>query len=110
MIPFSTTTLTITRPDETADPYDSPTVATLETGRAAAIVNPSATDLRVGGNQETVQMVALVDPDCTVRLGDYATDDQTGDQWRVIWTQQRVGVGLDHVKVGLTRTTGSARG
>ena len=105
-----TTTVSVTRRAGTADPYEADTPSAVTSSMPAHISSPSETDLSVGGAQETVDAVLLTSPTPVLRRADIVTDLVTGDVWTAVWQQQRHGLGLDHQRVGLSRTKGAANG
>lgn len=111
MLTLPTTTVTITRPDGTGDPYVEPaTPSTIATAAPAHISAPSGTDARVGGDQETVDAVLLIDITPALTRLDIVADDLTGETYNVTWTRRRTGLGLDHQKAGLVAVKGGASG
>jgi len=105
-----TTALTVTRPDGSGDPYEAATTTTVTTGLSAHVSAPSGADLHVGGAQQTITAVALCEPAPALQRGDLVTDPATGSTFAVAWVLQRVGLGLDHQKAGLSATAGAANG
>lgn len=111
MLPLTTTTVTVTRPDGSGDPYVDPgAAATVGTALPAHISSPSGSDRRVGGDQELVDAVLLLDPSPALTRLDLVHDDGTGEDYNVTWTRQRQGLGLDHQVAGLVAVKGGAGG
>jgi hypothetical protein len=105
---LTTTTVTVTRPTA-GDPYETSAGSTTPaTGIAAHIGSASGSEIDRGGQLEQVDAVLLADPALDVRHTDLVTDDVTGEQYRVAWVDERQGLGLSHVKAGLTRYAGAA--
>lgn len=108
---IATTTVTVTRPDGAGDPYTDPgTPATVGSALPAHVSAPSGSDRRVGGDQEVVDAVLLIDPAPALSRLDLVHDDGTGEDYAVTWTRQRQGLGLDHQVVGLVAVKGGASG
>lgn len=109
MLPLATTTVTVVEQATSGDPYETATSTTVATGVRAVIGSPTGVDARVGGDQEVVEAAGELD-------GTYATrtcrlvDEHTGDVWQVVWVRNRVGLGLDHQRVGLVAVQGGASG
>ncbi len=100
---LTTTTVTISDGD-TPEPYEGTTWTTRHTGAPAHISSPSGRE-RVGSDGgERIDAVLLTEVE--VWRGDRVTDASTGDVYRVAWVLERTGLGLDHTKAGLVRTTG----
>jgi hypothetical protein len=108
---LSTTTVGIRRPTQDDDPYETPaTPTTIATGVPAHISAPSGADARVGGKEELVDAVLLVDTTTPLQRIDLIDDELTGETYSVTWTRQRTGLGLDHQKAGLVAVKGGASG
>lgn len=107
MIPLATTTITIARPDPTADGYAATnTVMTLAAGVRAAITGPSGTTILTGGTRTEYTWVLNADP-CDIQVADTVTDDTTGTAYTVDWVAARTGLGLDHVNGRLRAVQGA---
>lgn len=107
MMPFATTTVTIDRPDDATDRYETATLTTIATVRGN-VTRPTGSDRHIGGQQEIVDAVLFVDQGTDIAYGDQVTD---GDSiYTVVWATARAGFGLDHIKAGLRRVTGAANG
>lgn len=110
MIPLATTTVTISQPDGTGDPYEEATTDPLVSGWRAHIGSPSGFEQQSGGSQERVDAVLQCDPvegvdhTCTV------TDEATDETWTVTWVRLRRGLGLDHMRAGLIAVSGGSNG
>ena len=105
MNPLPTTTITLRRPaGADDDPTEAPTVSTVATGHPATIGSPSGSEVVNSGERELVDAVLVV-ADLAVGRLDLVDDDETGDTWQVVWSRQRRGLGLDHVRAGLRRVT-----
>ncbi len=108
MIPLSTTTITVYRPDTGADDYstdDGPQVVGSEI--RAHLSTPRGNDQIVGGEKQTVDLRLDCDP-FDFKHYDVVKDDTTNKTYRLVWFEQRYGFGLDHVEGGLQLTTGTA--
>lgn len=106
---LSTTTVTIVEPDGSGDPYVDPgPAATIGAGVPAHISDPSGSDRRVGGDQEIVDAVLLIDVTPVLSRTMLVTDDVTGERYAVRWCRRRTGLGLDHQKAGLVAVKGGA--
>lgn len=104
----ATTTVTITRPLGTGDPYETPSSSDVTSGVPAHISAPTGNDARVGGDRETVTAVAYLPAATIIDRTSIVTDAATGDTYGVVWTRPRRGLGLDHVVAGLVATKGAA--
>lgn len=105
MIPLSTTTVTV-EDGATPEPYETTTFTARAAGVAAHVSSPSGQERAGSDGLERIDAVLLADT--TVERGDRVTDDLTGAVYRVVWTADRVGLGLDHTKAGLVAVTGTA--
>lgn len=111
MLTVPTTTVTITRANGDGDPYEEPaTPATIAVALPAHISGPSGADLRVGGAQEIIDAVLLIDVAPALERADLVADDLTGASYRTTWSVRRTGLGLDHQKAGLVAVKGGANG
>lgn len=109
-IPLATTTITIQRPsvDPDRDPYEEdPAPDTVAEGVRAHISSPSGREQIVGGEQEIVTFRLSCDP-IDLQHVDTVVDDSTGEEYEVVWTLSRTGLGMPHVQAGLRKTTGVA--
>lgn len=108
MIPVATTTVTVEAMAE-AEPGEGRTASTRATGVRAVIGSPSGRDIMAaGGGREAIDAVLDADPIDGMAHTDRVTDDTTGAVWEAVWVEQRQGLGLDHTRAGLRRTTGVA--
>ena len=108
---ISTTTVTLTRPAGDGDPYVDPGVATpIATGVPAHISAPTGNDSVVGGDQERVDAILLIDPTPALDRTMLVADDVTGEQYAISWTRERTGLGLGHQKAGLRAVKGGSNG
>lgn len=106
MIPLATTTVTI-EDAATPEPYEATTWSTRASGVPAHVSSPSGSERTGDAGGERIDAVLLCDS--TVARGDRVTDAGTGDVFRVAWVQARTGLGLDHTRAGLVRSTGEVR-
>lgn len=104
---LTTTTVTIEERSVT-EPYEAPLWTASTTGVPAHIGDPSGAERIVGGSQENIDAVLLAEAGTPIFYTSRIVDDVTGDRFEVVWVQDRQGLGLDHVKAGLRRTTGLA--
>lgn len=103
MIPLSTTTVTVTSPG-TGEPYETPSGgATVVSGVAAHLSNPSGLERLAGGSQQIIDKRLLSEPIATLDSTMTVVDDDTGISYGVVWVDQRKGLGLDHTVAGLIR-------
>lgn len=127
MIALATTTIRVERqanlvsaPPTDVDPYgedysDSPggdpTPAqpwnVIVSDVRATISNPSGNEEYAGGSQENVSFVLNCDP-CDLKHYDRVIDERTGAVYDVVYSVYRVGLGLDHVRAGLSASQGAA--
>lgn len=108
-IPLALTTVTVVERSSDGDPYEDPTESVLATGVRAVIGSPTGVDLRVGGDKAVIDAAAQLDP-CEISRTCRLYDEQTEQVWDVAWVQARFGLGLDHVRVGLTIVEGGSSG
>lgn len=106
---LATTTVTIEERSAT-EPYEAPLWTASTSGVAAHIGQPSGAERIVGGSQENIDAVLLCEAATPVYYTSRILDEVTGERFEVVWVQDRQGLGLDHVKAGLRRTTGLASG
>lgn len=104
---LTTTTITIERGDETGDPFEASTLATLARG-VPAHISPAAVRLaQVSENAlQPVNAHLIVDPSPALKQNDVVTDDRTTIVYRVAWVRPRTGLGLDHQMCGLLSAKG----
>lgn len=110
VIPLSTTTVTVSRPVQGVDSYETAVLTQVASGVAGHISAPSGADLHVGGDQENVSAVLLAECCADVRHPDLVTDDLTGETYEVVWVRKRIGLGLNHLKIGLRASKGLVSG
>lgn len=104
MIPASTTTFTVRTLTE-SEPGEGRTI-TATAQVAGTLSSPSGGEVwQAGGGSETVDAVIICDP-ATIAHTDQLVDDTTGDVWEVSWVRKRIGLGLDHMRLGVNRVTG----
>lgn len=84
------------------------TPTTVVAGLRVAITAPAGSDDVVGGHKEIVDAVMLAPAAPVVEHTDFVTDDDTAEQYRVVWIRRRRGLGLDHQVVGLRAVKGGA--
>lgn len=106
---IATTTVTFTRWDLTGDSSTAPDTPSTEFTVDAHVSAPSGHEQYTGGSQEVTSAVCLCEV-ADVAQGDLAVDHKTGRAYRVSWTNHRVGLGLDHMQIGLTSVVGVSRG
>lgn len=100
---MATTTVTITRPGALdGDPTEETTPTEVAAAVRAVIGSPSGSEVE---GQERVDAVLTADP-CDIASYDLVTDDRSGGTWQVVWTRDRVGLGLAHVTAGLRKVGG----
>lgn len=111
MLTVPTTTVTLSRANGTGDPYVDPgTASVIGSSLPAHISAPSGSDARVGGDQEQVDAILLMDVTPALDRTMSVADDLTGECYQVTWTRRRTGLGLDHQKAGLVAVKGGASG
>ncbi|GAA1712389.1 hypothetical protein GCM10009765_71860 [Fodinicola feengrottensis] len=127
MLPLSTSTYTVQRPQVLAsmsaglDPYGegydldtSPPhaqaaalYATVSTGVRGHLGSPGGSERDVGGSQENVTfLLALQTTDVT--HDDQVLDEADGSRYLVSWVVQRRGLGMAHVQAGVRSVKGLA--
>jgi hypothetical protein len=110
-IPFATTTIAILRLSEEAmdgESYQTEVRSVFATGiRASISMSPQnrGEETTQGGERAKVKARLSCDP-CDLRHTDQVVDLVTDDVWNVEYTQNRVGLGIDHVTAGLYRFAG----
>lgn len=107
MVPLSTTTIRVLRPNPSNEPYEAkgaPTV--VASGVRAHISSPSGREIASGGSQEVVQFRLSCDPVDLNHL-DQVQDETTDELYEVEWARQRIGVGLDYTQAGLKQVSGA---
>lgn len=110
MIPVALTTVTVSRvtPEPTLDGYDvQPDPGTIVTGVRAAIGNPGGSQNITAGDRTTVTFPFTTDP-ADITADDTLTDEQTGEQYRVMWARTRTGLGLDHTEGECEQVAGAS--
>lgn len=103
-----TTTVTVTRPAGSGDPYEVPGTALVARNVPAHVSGISATGQTVGGAQEVVNAQLFTTTDVQLRKADRVVDDATGESYTVQWTVTKIGLGLDYQKAGLRSVDGGA--
>ena len=109
-LPLVTTAVTIERPSTGVDPYDDTTWTVVATGVPGVISGNSGSDVRVGGDQETLNATLHIDNGYDLQKSDRITDESTSEIWYVTWTRRRYELGLEYSTAGLTQTIGAADG
>lgn len=129
MLPFAPTVVNIVRPAATTGDYED-TIVTVDGGYVTengeyvltdgsgptivasalrvAIVQPSGSDLVVGGQKEVVDAKMIAPASPTIQHTDLVVEPSSGDTYRIVWVRRRRGLGLDHQVVGLRAVTGGA--
>ncbi len=106
-IPVSTTTISVFRPDASADTYESDEGPTLVANAVRAhIGSPRGRGSERGGQQSTSSYRLTSDP-VDLRHTDVVRDDFTGTFYSVVWTYRRVGLNVDHVSAELQLAEGA---
>jgi hypothetical protein len=114
MIPLATTTIAVleipadvpAEGEDYRDPYDAqPDAVAAVTGVRARIGQPSGTEQVAGGAQELINAVLWCDP-IELTNDSKVLDESTGLMFEVAAVFQQRGLGLDHTKAWLRRTTG----
>lgn len=105
-----TTTITVVRSSNTADPYEAAATSTPYSGVAAHISAVSGSDAAVGGDQESITAEGYCAPAVALRRADLVVDDLTATTYAVVWARRRTGLGLDHLHFGLRATEGGSNG
>lgn len=109
-LPLTTTTVTIETPADSSDDfYTTDTWTTFAAAVPAHISGPSGRETRIGGEVAEVDAVLFVDPGVGLARTHRVTDDATGTVYLVTWLIHRTGLGLDHVKAGLSVAVGVGR-
>ena len=109
-LPLTTTTVTIEDIPPGVDPYDDQTYSVSGSGVPAVISGPSGTDVRIGGDQQTITAILLCENTVPIHPSSRVTDDTTGRVYTVSWVNERYELGLGHIKAGLYEVTGAADG
>lgn len=97
----------VTRTAGDLDPYE---VDDLDATFAvtATLSSPTGADRMIGGRQESIDAALVAAPAPVLLMGDRVSDGC--ECWVVAWVQRRTGLGLDHQRCGLRRTTGASNG
>jgi hypothetical protein len=107
-IPLPTTTISILRPDPTADTYDTDNGPTVVLSGIRANIGSQ----RGSGNETGGQLALLsLRMQCDVvdlRHTDYVRDDSDGVVYSVVWVKTRMGLGVDHIEAGLQLAEGAS--
>jgi hypothetical protein len=110
MLPMTTTRVLVERVPADIDPYERAS-SWQEVGRVDGVVSIAAgSDVRVGGDQSTLNAQLHINPDVELRHSDRITDLTTNEVWYVTWVRKRYELGLEYTKAGLTQTLGGADG
>lgn len=103
MVLIATTTVSVyhvTRDEPDEPPVRTPAYQSVEANisNAAGQATPSR-----------VQIDRLLHVDLTVNVvhGDVVLDEQTGEEWQVLWAETNQGMGLDVRLAGMVRVEGS---
>lgn len=107
---IATTTVTVTRPVATGDPYEAATVATVVAGVAAHVSTPPGTADTTGGDKEVLTASVYVPVGTSIVRSDLVADDGTGLVYEVLSVSQRRGLGLDHLQLLVRLVKGGANG
>lgn len=107
---LTTTRVRVTRPSSAGDPYEDTTETASTREVAAHISAPTAEDYNVGGHKIVVDAVLFVDYGTDLRASDVVTDVVVGSEYRVGWVLKRTGLGLDHIRAGLSLVSGGNSG
>jgi hypothetical protein len=105
-LPLISRYVRIEAPSETeGDAYAPQTYTVVGASVPAHIGPPSAR--ATGDRFQETDAVLYVDDTATIPIGGRVTDLTTGDVYAIDWTESVIGVGLDHRKVGLRKTSGA---
>lgn len=108
MIPISTTTIDVLRPDTSADDYENDSGTTVvHSGVRAQISSPRGRGREIDGEIEVIDKKLECDP-VDIKHFDIVRDNVMGRLYSVVWIDQRNGLGLDHTTAGLKFTDGTA--
>lgn len=107
-VPIATTTIDVIRSSD-HDPYDASgvTTTTPATGVRAHISKPTGNAQIVGGDQSVTSFELNCDP-CDLKYSDIVHDNGSGEDYIVLWSRLRPGLGLDHIEAGLRFVEGNA--
>lgn len=108
MLPISTTTIAVLRPNPADEPYETPGApSTVASGIRAHISTSRGDETTTGGDQEVVYFRLDCDPFAgTIDHGDQIVDLGTDEVYEVLWSRLRRGLGLDHHEAGLKQVAG----
>ena len=111
-LPFSTTTITIERPNNraTADGYTPETYTTVATGVAAVVSNHDAKETQAQGNRTSVTAKLHVAYDADLDHYDRITDDSDGVTYEVTGVWRRDSFGISFTEARLLSVTGVTHG
>lgn len=109
-IPHAETTIKVLRvPDDPMrDPYDPPPPPdTIAAGVRAVISTSSGRESTAGGSQSITELRLSCDPyDGGLHHEDTVVDEHSGEEFDVVWSRHRRGMGLDHFAAGLKQVKG----
>lgn len=106
-IPVATTTIRVERPGAGRENYEAALFTVVASHVRAHIGNLSGLERLQGGSAERVTFRLDADP-VDLKATDEIVDEVTQERYRVVWSKQRHGLGLDHVEAELRQGTGVA--
>ena len=107
---IATTTVVVTRPVATGDPYEAASSSDIADNIPAHISTPPGTADTTGGDKEVLTATAYVPLDTDIVRSDLVADDGTGLVYEVLSVSQRRGLGLDHLQLLVRLVKGGANG
>lgn len=105
-LPITTTTVTVAI-DGRAEPDDAADYATATGPHPAHVGSPSGTERMGGQGVERLDAILYVETDVTIAAGAQVTDVGTGLVYRCAYVTERQGLGLPHLRCGLTLVRGA---
>jgi hypothetical protein len=115
-VPLATTTFTVwrlTTASAEGDSTDENVYTDVATGIRGCVVYHSGAISKTQGSRERVDgrvMCDITSLEPPIGRNDYLVDDTTGEEWQVAFARKRVGLGLDHMLVGVYDVDGFSRG
>lgn len=107
---IATTTLVVTRPVATGDPYEAAYWSDIADNIPAHISTPPGTADTTGGDKEVLTAAAYVPVGTDIERSDLVIDDGTGLTYEVLSVSPRRGLGMDHLHLLLRLVKGGANG
>lgn len=105
-LPLATTTVTVAV-DTRTEPDGAPDYSAATGPHQAHISAPSGSEQTGGEGSERIDAQLYIDAGITLEHNAQITDLGTGLEYRIVWSQARQGLGLDHQVAGLVLVRGA---